>query len=135
MDVVLKVRDEIEQLLDDDGDMAEMYLTEKMLRQQQEDSQLSSAASSQRSSSLQGDGAMGETSTITTISRYPEVTLEDTLKHRQETMHSQDQAPPELELEIQAVGIGITSSRQQKVRSRDHLSPPRSSFFLQSSIW
>ncbi len=30
----LKVRDEIEQLLDDDGDMAEMYLTDKLLRQQ-----------------------------------------------------------------------------------------------------
>ncbi|CAK9213432.1 unnamed protein product [Sphagnum jensenii] len=31
---VQKVRDEIEQLLDDDGDMAEMYLTDKLLRQQ-----------------------------------------------------------------------------------------------------
>ncbi len=30
----MKVRDEIEQLLDDDGDMAEMYLTDKLLRQQ-----------------------------------------------------------------------------------------------------
>jgi hypothetical protein len=29
----LKVRDEIEQLLDDDGDMAEMYLTQKYLAQ------------------------------------------------------------------------------------------------------
>ncbi|BBN04882.1 magnesium transporter [Marchantia polymorpha subsp. ruderalis] len=29
---VQKVRDEIEQLLDDDGDMAEMYLTDKLLR-------------------------------------------------------------------------------------------------------
>eukprot|EP00249_Psilotum_nudum_P011529 c23225_g1_i1 orf=230-1561(+) len=31
---VEKVRDEIEQLLDDDGDMAEMYLTNKLLEQQ-----------------------------------------------------------------------------------------------------
>ncbi|XP_024541338.1 magnesium transporter MRS2-3 [Selaginella moellendorffii] len=31
---VQKVRDEIEQLLDDDGDMAEMYLTDKLSRQQ-----------------------------------------------------------------------------------------------------
>jgi hypothetical protein len=31
----LKVRDEIEQLLDDDGDMAEMYLTDKLLAQQE----------------------------------------------------------------------------------------------------
>lgn len=31
-----KVRDEIEQLLDDDGDMAEMYLTDKLLRAQLE---------------------------------------------------------------------------------------------------
>jgi magnesium transporter len=28
----IKVRDEIEQLMDDDGDMAEMYLTEKKMR-------------------------------------------------------------------------------------------------------
>lgn len=32
---VQKVRDEIEQLLDDDGDMAEMYLTDKLLAQQE----------------------------------------------------------------------------------------------------
>lgn len=32
----LKVRDEIEQLLDDDGDMAEMYLTDKLLAQQED---------------------------------------------------------------------------------------------------
>lgn len=31
---VQKVRDEIEKLLDDDGDMAEMYLTDKLMRQQ-----------------------------------------------------------------------------------------------------
>lgn len=31
----MKVRDEIEQLLDDDGDMAEMYLTDKLLQQQE----------------------------------------------------------------------------------------------------
>lgn len=31
----MKVRDEIEQLLDDDGDMAEMYLTDKLLAQQE----------------------------------------------------------------------------------------------------
>eukprot|EP00249_Psilotum_nudum_P011944 c23481_g1_i1 orf=444-1946(-) len=31
---VQKVRDELEQLLDDDGDMAEMYLTDKLLSQQ-----------------------------------------------------------------------------------------------------
>lgn len=29
------MRDEIEQLLDDDGDMAEMYLTDKLLAQQE----------------------------------------------------------------------------------------------------
>ncbi|KAL2634720.1 hypothetical protein R1flu_006199 [Riccia fluitans] len=33
---VQKVRDEIEKLLDDDGDMAEMYLTDKLLRNQLE---------------------------------------------------------------------------------------------------
>lgn len=32
MDVYIQVRDEIEQLMDDDGDMAEMYLTEKKRR-------------------------------------------------------------------------------------------------------
>lgn len=36
MALCLKVRAEIEHLLDDDGDMAEMYLTDKFLRQQLE---------------------------------------------------------------------------------------------------
>ncbi|KAJ8769068.1 hypothetical protein K2173_024064 [Erythroxylum novogranatense] len=39
---VQKVRDELEHLLDDDGDMAEMYLTEKLFQQQLEDSSNSS---------------------------------------------------------------------------------------------
>ena len=30
---MLQVRDELEQLLDDDGDMAEMYLTDKLEQQ------------------------------------------------------------------------------------------------------
>uniref|UniRef100_A0A6M2EK33 Magnesium transporter n=1 Tax=Populus davidiana TaxID=266767 RepID=A0A6M2EK33_9ROSI len=39
---VQKVRDELEHLLDDDEDMAEMYLTEKLVQQQLEDSSTSS---------------------------------------------------------------------------------------------
>ncbi|MCL7022345.1 hypothetical protein MKW94_011937 [Papaver nudicaule] len=40
---VQKVRDELEHLLDDDGDMAEMYLTEKIVQQRmEEDSSMSS---------------------------------------------------------------------------------------------
>lgn len=35
--ISIQVRDELEQLLDDDGDMAEMYLTDK-LEQQLDDS-------------------------------------------------------------------------------------------------
>lgn len=36
------MRDELEHLLDDDEDMAEMYLTEKMVQQQLENSSTSS---------------------------------------------------------------------------------------------
>ena len=36
------MRDELEHLLDDDEDMAEMYLTEKMVQQQLENSSISS---------------------------------------------------------------------------------------------
>ncbi|XP_059647896.1 magnesium transporter MRS2-3 [Cornus florida] len=39
---VQKVRDELEHLLDDDDDMAEMYLTDKLVQQQLEDSSISS---------------------------------------------------------------------------------------------
>lgn len=38
----LQVRDELEHLLDDDEDMAEMYLTEKIVQQQLENSSTSS---------------------------------------------------------------------------------------------
>ena len=38
----LKVRDELEHLLDDDDDMAEMYLTDKMVQQHLENSSVSS---------------------------------------------------------------------------------------------
>lgn len=120
---MLKVRDEIEQLLDDDGDMAEMYLTEKMLRQQNAESLSTTAsAASSQGSSLHGDGT-----TITATSSYPEVTLEDTLKHLQERMHSQDQASSE-EIDL-ALGLQPAIARQQKARhsaARDDLSPPRS---------
>ena len=127
---MLKVRDEIEHLLDDDGDMAEMYLTEKMIKQQNEESLsvAGSAASSQRSS-LHGDGTIGEAiTTITAASSYPEVTLEDTLKHLQVTMQSPDQAPSE-HLDL-AVEIQPAIPREQKARhpsARDDLSPSRSS--------
>jgi hypothetical protein len=38
----LQVRDQLEHLLDDDEDMAEMHLTEKLVQQQLEDSSTSS---------------------------------------------------------------------------------------------
>ncbi|KAG0618899.1 hypothetical protein M758_4G099900 [Ceratodon purpureus] len=108
--------------------MAEMYLTEKMIKQQNEESLsvAGSAASSQRSS-LHGDGTMGEAiTTITAASSYPEVTLEDTLKHLQVTMQSPDQAPSE-HLDL-AVEIQPAIPREQKARhpsARDDLSPSR----------
>ena len=39
---VLQVRDELEHLLDDDADMAEMYLTEKLVQRHKENSSASS---------------------------------------------------------------------------------------------
>lgn len=40
--IIFQVRDELEQLLDDDGDMAEMYLTDKLEQQQFQNSPASS---------------------------------------------------------------------------------------------
>eukprot|EP00271_Cylindrocystis_brebissonii_P017766 TRINITY_DN474_c0_g1_i1.p1 TRINITY_DN474_c0_g1~~TRINITY_DN474_c0_g1_i1.p1 ORF type:complete len:569 (+),score=106.23 TRINITY_DN474_c0_g1_i1:631-2337(+) len=60
---VQKVRDEIEQLMDDDGDMAEMYLTEKKLRAELSGPGLMmSSHYNNASSGLEGDGGFGSVS-------------------------------------------------------------------------
>lgn len=41
--VILQVRDELEHLLDDDGDMAELYLTDKLVQQKFENSSTASS--------------------------------------------------------------------------------------------
>ena len=85
---LMKVRDEVEHLLDDDGDMAEMYLTDKLLQNQLEGSLASKSFDIHFSTSPVHRGpsgdeeednpstAMHEPSTMD----YPEVTLEDTMK-------------------------------------------------------
>ncbi|KAJ6816536.1 magnesium transporter MRS2-3 [Iris pallida] len=59
---VQKVRDELEHLLDDDDDMAEMYLTQKLMRQH-----LSVGSSSRSSLNEQQDGAMDEERYIASV--------------------------------------------------------------------
>lgn len=84
----MKVRDEVEHLLDDDGDMAEMYLTNKLLRNQLEGSFASESFNTCFSTSPVRPGPSEdeeEDDFSTTVDEpstmaYPEVTLKDTMK-------------------------------------------------------
>ena len=83
----MKVRDEVEHLLDDDGDMAEMYLTDKLLQNQLEGSLASKSFDNFSTSPVHTgpseDGEQDDPSTTMhepSTMDYPEVTLEDTMK-------------------------------------------------------
>lgn len=50
--LISQVRDELENLLDDDGDMAELYLTDKLVQQQHDNSSPASSSMNDRNSML-----------------------------------------------------------------------------------
>ncbi|XP_042506886.1 magnesium transporter MRS2-1-like isoform X2 [Macadamia integrifolia] len=110
---VQKVRDEIEQLMDDDGDMAEMYLTEKKRRME--------------SSSFYGDqslmgyssagGALSVSAPVSPVSSPPDSRkLEKSLsiaRSRHESMRSSETATEnieELEMLLEAYFVVIDST-------------------------
>ncbi|KAG2723259.1 hypothetical protein I3843_02G140300 [Carya illinoinensis] len=119
---VQKVRDEIEQLMDDDGDMAEMYLTEKKRRME---------------TSLYGDQSlMGYRSTdgasvsapVSPVSSPPEVRrLEKSLsiaRSRHESMRSSESATEsieELEMLLEAYFVVIDSTLNKLTSLKEYI--------------
>lgn len=113
LNCICQVRDEIEQLMDDDGDMAEMYLTEKKKRME---------TSFYGDQSLMGyrstDGASVSVSApVSPVSSPPEVRkLEKTLsiaRSRHESMRSSESATEsieELEMLLEAYFVTIDST-------------------------
>ncbi|KAB1218810.1 Magnesium transporter MRS2-10 [Morella rubra] len=121
---VQKVRDEIEQLMDDDGDMAEMYLTEKKKRME---------TSFYGDQSLMGyrstDGASVSISApVSPVSSPPEVRkLEKTLsiaRSRHESMRSSESATEsieELEMLLEAYFVTIDSTLSKLTSLKEYI--------------
>lgn len=121
---VQKVRDEIEQLMDDDGDMAEMYLTEKKKRME---------TSFYGDQSLMGyrstDGASVSVSApVSPVSSPPEVRkLEKTLsiaRSRHESMRSSESATEsieELEMLLEAYFVTIDSTLSKLTSLKEYI--------------
>lgn len=119
---VQKVRDEIEQLMDDDGDMAEMYLTEKKMRME---------------SLLYGDQSLGYGSTGAVISASAPVSpvssppdtrkLEKSLsiaRSRHESMKSSDSMTEnieELEMLLEAYFVVIDSTLNKLTSLKEYI--------------
>ncbi|XP_043707747.1 magnesium transporter MRS2-1-like [Telopea speciosissima] len=121
---VQKVRDEIEQLMDDDGDMAEMYLTEKKTRME--------------SSSFYGDqsimgyssvgGALSVSAPVSPVSSPPDGRkLEKSLsitRSRHESMRSSETATEnieELEMLLEAYFVVIDSTLNKLTSLKEYI--------------
>ncbi|CAN4098438.1 unnamed protein product [Withania somnifera] len=122
---VQKVRDEIEQLMDDDGDMAEMYLTEKKRRME---------LSCYGDQSLLGyrsiDGALSLSAPVSPVSSAPESRrLEKSLsiaRSRHESMRSlesgaETQSIEELEMLLEAYFVVIDSTLNKLTSLKEYI--------------
>lgn len=120
---VQKVRDEIEQLMDDDGDMAEMYLTEKKRRME---------SSFYGEQSLMGyrsiDGALSVSAPVSPVSSPPETRrLEKSLsvtRSRHESMKSSESATEsieELEMLLEAYFVVIDSTLNKLTSLKEYI--------------
>ncbi|KAL1809780.1 hypothetical protein ACET3Z_026770 [Daucus carota] len=106
---VQKVRDEIEQLMDDDGDMAEMYLTEKKSRME------SAAFFDDQSMSRSGsnDVTQSASAPISPVSSPPKRRPEKSFsiaKSRHESITSASESVVELEMLLEAYFVDIDST-------------------------
>ncbi|URE47196.1 Magnesium transporter [Musa troglodytarum] len=120
---VQKVRDEIEQLMDDDGDMAEMYLTAKKMHM---DSSLDGDQSLHGSSSA-GDG-VSVSSPVSPVSSPPESRkLEKTLslsRSRYESTKCSDSTTEnieELEMLLEAYFVVIDSTLNKLTSLKEYI--------------
>ncbi|XP_019708155.1 magnesium transporter MRS2-1 [Elaeis guineensis] len=120
---VQKVRDEIEQLMDDDGDMAEMYLTEKKMRME---------ASFYGDQSLLGNNSAGVgvsvSAPVSPVSSPPgSRKLEQTLsfsRSRHESMKSSDSTTEhieELEMLLEAYFVVIDSTLNKLTSLKEYI--------------
>ncbi|EHA8590207.1 magnesium transporter MRS2-1 [Cocos nucifera] len=120
---VQKVRDEIEQLMDDDGDMAEMYLTEKKRRME---------ASFYGDQSLLGNSSAGAgvsvSAPVSPVSSPPgSRKLEQTLsfsRSRHESMKSSDSTTEhieELEMLLEAYFVVIDSTLNKLTSLKEYI--------------
>lgn len=121
---VQKVRDEIEQLMDDDGDMAEMYLTEKKSRME--------SASSYGDQSMSGyrcnDVVLSVSAPVTPVSSPPDGRrLEKSLslaRSRHESMKSSESATEsieELEMLLEAYFVVIDSTLNKLTSLKEYI--------------
>ncbi|KAI6672055.1 hypothetical protein NL676_006940 [Syzygium grande] len=120
---VQKVRDEIEQLMDDDGDMAEMYLTEKKRRMESTiygDQSLFGYRSS--------DGALSVSAPVSPIGSPPDGRkLEKSLsiaRSRHESMRSSESAMEsieELEMLLEAYFVVIDSTLNKLTSLKEYI--------------
>ncbi|CAD5184285.1 magnesium transporter MRS2-1-like [Musa acuminata AAA Group] len=119
---VQKVRDEIEQLMDDDGDMAEMYLTEKKMHM---DSSLDGDQSLHGSSSA-GDG-VSVSSPVSPVSPPESRKLEKTLslsRSRYESTKCSDSTTEnieELEMLLEAYFVVIDSTLNKLTSLKEYI--------------
>ncbi|CAM6089765.1 unnamed protein product [Calypogeia fissa] len=124
---VQKVRDEIEQLLDDDGDMAEMYLTDKLLRAQMEGS-VSPKSSHGRSNPMSpsrlesSEGPMEETAEMNKMMSSEQFTI-----HESEDDNDRSQRGPSREISGQMEDLLDPSESFAGVRKVDNRSSTTSS--------
>ncbi|XP_024971443.1 magnesium transporter MRS2-1-like isoform X2 [Cynara cardunculus var. scolymus] len=120
---VQKVRDEIEQLMDDDGDMAEMYLTEKKRR-------MESFSSGEQS--MMGyrstDGVQSVSAPVSPVSSLPDGwKLEKTLsmaRSRHDSMRSSESAKQnieEMEMLLEAYFVVIDSTLNKLTSLKEYI--------------
>ncbi|XP_028110634.1 magnesium transporter MRS2-1-like [Camellia sinensis] len=121
---VQKVRDEIEQLMDDDGDMAEMYLTEKKMRME---------SSFYGDQALMGyrstDGVQSASAPVSPVSSPPESRkLEKSLstaRSRHESTRSSTESATEsiaeLEMLLEAYFVVIDSTLNKLTSLREYI--------------
>ncbi|CAH9092107.1 unnamed protein product [Cuscuta epithymum] len=124
---VQKVRDEIEQLMDDDGDMAEMYLTEKKQRMESSLVYGDQSLIGYRST----DGVMSVSAPVSPVSSPPDSNrkLEKSLsiaRSRHESMRSSEsvveaQSIEELEMLLEAYFVVIDSTLNKLTSLKEYI--------------
>ncbi|GLU21964.1 hypothetical protein SLE2022_380680 [Rubroshorea leprosula] len=119
---VQKVRDEIEQLMDDDGDMAEMYLTEKKSRME------SSCYGDQSVMGFRSNDGLSASAPVSPVSSPPDSRrLEKSLsiaRSRHDSMRSSESATDsieELEMLLEAYFVVIDSTLNKLTSLKEYI--------------